>query len=144
MKLLTELLVLVREARKLVVIHCRDRGSGEAARHVLDTIRMLNMEDHVFHKHCFVGTIAEATEWTGCLASVVFGISAKIFTDNTLQEVTRVLDMDHIVLETNSLYLAKGPADIIDIAEEVAKIKRVNLHDVLRANRKNAVRVYER
>jgi Tat protein secretion system quality control protein TatD with DNase activity len=74
----------------------------------------------------------------------VFGISAKIFTDNTLQEVTRVLDMDHIVLETDSPYLAKGPADIIDIAKEVARIKGVHLNDVLRANRKNAARVYER
>jgi Tat protein secretion system quality control protein TatD with DNase activity len=57
----------------------------------------------------------------------VFGISAKIFTNSTLREVTRVLDMNHIVLETDNPYLAKRPADIIDIADEVVRIMGVHL-----------------
>lgn len=53
MDLLSELLVLATETNKAVVLHCRDSGTGEAAKHVLQAIRMLDMEGHLFHRLSF-------------------------------------------------------------------------------------------
>ena len=144
MDLLSDLLVLAKETKKPVVLHCRDFGSGEAAGHVLDLIRMLDMGDHIFHRHCFMGSVSEAQEWTRCLPSVVFGISNKIFENASLQEVIRYVDLSRIVLETDSPYLADRPTTLIAIAEEVGRLKGISLKEVLCATRRNTDRVYER
>ena len=64
MDLLSDLLVLAIETKKPVVLHCRDFGPGEAAGHVLDLINMLDMGDHIFHRHCFMESVSEAQECT--------------------------------------------------------------------------------
>lgn len=60
--LLSGLLVLTMAAKKSVVLHCRDSGSGEAAGRVLDLIKMLAMGGNIFHRHCFVGSVSKAQE----------------------------------------------------------------------------------
>lgn len=84
MDLLSEL-VFALETNKAVVLHCRDSGTGEAAKHVLQAIRMLDMEGHLFHRHCYTGSVSEAEEWLESLPSVIFGISPKIYTDRSVQ-----------------------------------------------------------
>ena len=92
---------MATETKKPVVLHCRDFWPGGAAGHVLDLIRMLDMEDHIFHRHCFMGSVSEAQECTRCLSFVVFGISTKLFKNTSLQEVIRYVDLIRIVLETS-------------------------------------------
>ena len=60
MDLLSDLLVLANETKKPVVLHCRDFVSGEAAGHALDLIKMLDTGNHIFHRHCFSGSLSEA------------------------------------------------------------------------------------
>ena len=142
MELLADLLVLAIDTRKPVVLHCRDDGTSEAAHHTLSTIQMMNMGNHVFHYHCFTGSVAEAKEWVRNIPAIVFGISPKAVRDVTQREVIEHLDLQRIVLETDSPYLADGPWDIIAVAEEVANIKGCPLQEVLRYSRDNAARVY--
>ena len=144
MDLLSDLLVLAKETKKPVVLHCRDFGSAEAVGHVLDLIRMLDMGDHIFHRHCFMGSVSEAQECTRCLSFVVFRISTKLFENTSLQEVIRYVDLSRIVLETDSPYLADRPTTLIAIAEEVGRLKGISLKEVLCATRRNTDRVYER
>ena len=137
------MLVLAKERKKPVVLHCRDFGSGEVVGHVLDLIKMLNMGDHIFHRHCFMRSVSEAQKWTRCLPSVVFGISTKIFENARLhlQEVIRYVDISRIVLETDSPYLANRPTTLIAIAYEVCRLKGISLKEVLCAIRRNTDRV---
>lgn len=123
MDLLSDLLVLAMETKKPVVLHCIDFGSAEAAGHVLDLIKMLDMGDRISHRHCFMGSVSEAQEWTRCLPSVVFGISTKKFGNTRLQRVVRYVYLSRIVLQTDSPYLGDRPTTLIAIAEEVIRLK---------------------
>ncbi|XP_052692801.1 uncharacterized protein LOC128171088 [Crassostrea angulata] len=143
MDLLSELLVLAMETNKAVVLHCRDSGTGEAAKHVLQAIRMLDMEGHLFHRHCFTGSVSEAEEWMESLPSVLFGISPKIYTDRSVQNAARFIPLERMILETDSPYLAASPAETVDVAREVAKLKALSIEDVLRSTSMNAARLYE-
>lgn len=58
--LLSELLVLAMETNKSVVLHCRDSRTGEAHKHVLQAIRMLGKEVHLYYRHCYTGSVTEA------------------------------------------------------------------------------------
>lgn len=69
------------ETNKAVVLHCRDSGTGEAAKLVLQAIRMLDMEGHLYDQHCYTGSVSKAKEWLESLPSVTFGISQKIYTE---------------------------------------------------------------
>ena len=48
-------LQLAKRENKVLVLHVRDGGSGEAALDVLNLIKELKMEEHLIHLHCFVG-----------------------------------------------------------------------------------------
>lgn len=81
---LSEVLVLAMDTNKADVLHSRDSGTGETAKHVLQAIRMLDMEGHLFLRHCYIGSVSEAEEWLESLPSVVCGISLKIYTDRSV------------------------------------------------------------
>lgn len=48
-----------------------------------------------------------------------------------------------MILETDSPYLAASPAETVDVAREVAKLKALSIEDVLRSTSMNAARLYE-
>jgi hypothetical protein len=39
----------------------QNNGTGEAA--ALSTLHMMDMSDHVFHRHCFIGELQELRQW---------------------------------------------------------------------------------
>ena len=94
--------------------------------HVLDLINMLDMGDHIFHRHCFMESVSEAQEYTRCLSFVVFGISTKLFENTSLQEVIRYVDLSRIVLETDSPYLADRTMTLFAITEEADRLKGIS------------------
>lgn len=110
---------------------------------MLQAIRMLDMEGHLFHRHCFTGSVSEAEEWMESLPSVLFGISPKIYTDRSVQNAARFIPLERMILETDSPYLAASPAETVDVAREVAKLKALSIEDVLRSTSMNAARLYE-
>ncbi|XP_062574677.1 uncharacterized metal-dependent hydrolase TatD-like [Saccostrea cucullata] len=54
---LADALNMARDVDKHVILHCRDDGSGEAAKRTLVMIRMMDMTHHTFHRHCFTGSV---------------------------------------------------------------------------------------
>lgn len=110
MDLLSELLVLAKETNKTVVLHCSDSGIGEAAKHVLQAIRMLDMEGHLFHRHCFTESVSEAEEWFAVRR--VWDIS-KNHTDRSFR--------------CDASYLAACPMETVNVASEVAKLKYLSI-----------------
>nr|XP_011447919.2 uncharacterized protein LOC105342621 [Crassostrea gigas] len=74
---LSEALQIARSLSKPVILHCRDDSSGEAAAQTLSTIQMMDMSDHIFHRHCFTGEAQELRQWQKELPNAKFGVTMK-------------------------------------------------------------------
>lgn len=95
--------------------------------------------------HCFTGSVAEAEKIIGL--GFYLGIGGVVtFKNSNLSEVLTHIDIGHLVLETDSPYLAPSPkrgqrnesGNLSLIARKVAEIYAVSVEDVARVTTKNA------
>lgn len=128
------LLQLAAQFNLPVVLHCRDSGDGSAAARTLQLIQQHNFTFLAFHRHCFIGSIAELDTWNSTLPYVVFGISIGLDTGSEmiLENLIAKIPDKNLVLETDSPYLTPGNTkqinhtwNIIKTAELVAKTRNV-------------------
>ncbi len=101
--------------------------------------------------HCFTGDRMEAEQ---CIELGFFlGISGIVtLPKNTLAETVAAIDLKHLVLETDSPYLApvphrgkrNEPIHLLHTATKIAEIKHVSLEEVARITTKNAERVFNK
>lgn len=126
-----------------IVIHCRES--------IDETIEMVeHLQDGnlsgVFH--CFSGSIEQATRITKL--GFVLGIGGVITFKNGLDKVIPEIDLQHIVLETDSPYLApvphrgkrNEPAYIPLVAKKIAELKNCLVEDVQETTTKNALKLF--
>lgn len=101
--------------------------------------------------HCFSGTAEEAAAITSL--GFHLGIGGVVtFKKSTLPEVLSKVSLEHIVLETDSPYLAPVPhrgkrnesAYLPLVAARLADIKSVPVAEVARITTENALRIFER
>ncbi|MCM1028001.1 MAG: TatD family hydrolase [Pseudoflavonifractor sp.] len=99
---------LAAELRLPLIIHCRD-GLDET----LEVIEGLPTPPPAMVMHCFGGTEADVEEIrhrASGVPEIFFGIGGVVtFTKSTLPDVLPAIELDHIVLETDSPYLAPTP-----------------------------------
>jgi len=100
--------------------------------------------------HCFGGTEEEAKEIINL--GMYLGIGGVLtFKNSGLDKVLEGIDLEHIVLETDSPYLAplpfrgkrNEPAYLLYIAEKLAVIKNVTLSEVAEITTKNANKIFD-
>ena len=91
-----------------VIIHCRDKGSGQAAAKCLQMMRATLKKDHCFHHHCFTGSLKQAQEWLSQFPNCTFGLSPLILRQwsGQIQEIIGGLPMEKIFLEMDAPYLS--------------------------------------
>jgi len=135
-------LMLAEELNMPVVIHSRDAVS--------DTINILKKYKTTGVIHCFSGSLEAANIYIKM--GYKLGIGGVVtFKNSKLYEVIENIDIDNIVLETDSPYLAPEPfrgslnssKNIPIIAEKVASIKNMSIHDVEIALEKNTNEVFD-
>lgn len=128
-----------------VVIHSRN-----SMRECMDMIRARQNGQLKGVFHCFSGTAAEANEIID--AGFYLGIGGIVtFKKSTLPEVIKEIDLSHLLLETDSPYLAPAPhrgkrnesSYIPLIAEKIAEIKQVDPAEVAEATTENAHRLFK-
>jgi TatD DNase family protein len=102
---LRRVLPLAEKYSKAVVLHCRDRGSGEAAQRTLAIIKELGLTRLRFHRHCYVGDLQEAQEWQGTLINLWFGFTSASLKNQATEEVASRLDLTRVLPESDSPYL---------------------------------------
>ncbi|MBN8703607.1 MAG: TatD family hydrolase [Bacteroidetes bacterium] len=99
--------------------------------------------------HCFSGTITDA-EKVISLNTFKLGIGGVLtFKNSGLDKVVELLDLKHLVLETDSPYLAPTPYRgkrneskyLTLIATKLAEIKKVSVDDVAAITTKNAIEI---
>ncbi len=134
-----------KERELPIAIHSR-----EANREAIDLVSEAKTEDLRGVFHCFSGTVAEAQEMIALGFFLGIG-GVATFKNGGLDKVLPEIDLDHLVLETDSPYLAPVPyrgkrnesSYIPKIAQRIADIKGVSLEEVARVTTANAIRLFK-
>lgn len=136
---------LAKKYQLPIIIHCR-----ESFRETMDLIQPLNDENLRGIFHCFTGTAEEAREVIA-LGNFYLGIGGvSTFKKAGMDLVLPEIDLDHLVLETDSPYLApvpyrgkrNEPSYIPLIAQRIANIKDVALELVAEKTTTNALKLF--
>jgi TatD DNase family protein len=115
------------------VIHCRD-----AFEEIFEILDGLNDEKMRGIFHCFTGTIEQANHIIN-YGDFKIGIGGVVtFKNSGLDKVVEQIDLKHLVLETDSPYLAPTPfrgkrnesSYLLGIAEKVADIYNISVEEV--------------
>ncbi len=131
---------LARKYKKPVVIHSRDA--------IEDTYNIMKeYKDVKMILHCYSGSMEMAKRFLDL--DVYFGVGGVITFKNSrvLKEVVSFLPLDHILLETDSPYLApepfrgskNEPKNVLLVAEAIANLKGISVEDVLDITTFNAL-----
>lgn len=128
-----------------VVIHCRE--SIDETIQLLQGLHAPNLKG-VFH--CFTGTVSQAARITEMGFYLGLG-GVTTFKNGGLDSVVPTIDLDAIVLETDSPYLSpvpyrgkrNEPSYIPIIAKKVAEWKQVSLEELSRVTNYNADRLFQ-
>lgn len=129
-----------------IVLHCR-----EAMDEVIEIIKSEKTEDLLGIFHCFSGTLEQAKE----IIALGFhmGIGGVVtYKNGGLDQILPEIGLEHLVLETDSPYLApvphrgkrNSPEYIPIIAEKISGLLGISLQEVSEVTQKNARKVYHR
>ncbi len=128
-----------------LVIHSR-----ESIKEVINLLGELADRDLFGVLHCFTGTLEDAQR----LISMNFklGIGGVVtYKNGGLEPVIRELDLEHLVLETDSPYLAPVPyrgkrnetSYVPIIAQRIAHIKGISLEEVAEKTTETAIQLFQ-
>jgi len=99
--------------------------------------------------HCFTGTKAQAEQAVGYHMKLGIG-GVSTFKNGKIDQFLNEIDLKHIVLETDSPYLAPKPyrgkrnesAYVLKVAEKLAELYNVSLEDIVLQTTKNSKEVF--
>lgn len=127
-----------------IIIHCRN--SFEESISLIEKYQNENLTG-IFH--CFTGSLEEAERVLK--AGFLLGIGGVVtFKNSGLDKVIKEVDLNKVVLETDSPYLApvpyrgkrNEPSYIELVAEKLAREKRLELDEIAGITTKNALKLF--
>ena len=138
-------LELAREKDMPVIIHSR-----EAAQDTLELIREAGGPAYSMVIHCFSYSVEMAREYLNMGYYLGIGGVLTFKNGRKLKEVVDYMPMDRILLETDCPYLSPVPfrgkrndsSMLVYVAEEISKIKGLDMEQVLEATWNNAKEFY--
>jgi TatD DNase family protein len=131
---------LAKQYKLPIVIHCR-----EAFDAIFEILEEEKSEDLFGIFHCFTGTYEQALQAISC--NMKLGIGGVVtFKNGKIDQFLNKIDIKHIVLETDSPYLAPFPyrgkrnesSYLINIVNKLAEIYGIMPHDVARITTENS------
>ena len=133
-----------KEKKLPIVIHCRD-----AFDEIFDVLESEKGEDLSGIFHCFTGTIEQANR--AISYNMKLGIGGVVtFKNGKIDRFLNQIDLKHIVLETDSPYLAPVPhrgkrnesAYLTLVSDKISDIYGISLGEVAATTTKNAKDVF--
>lgn len=135
---------IARKHRKTVVVHSRDA--------IEDTISIISRYPDVnFVLHCYSSSLEIAKKILR--PGIKLGIGGVLTFKNSvkLKDVVENIDLDYLLLETDSPYLTpepyrgkkNEPANTLYIAKKIAEIKNIELDEVVLKTAKNAINQFD-
>lgn len=135
---------IAKKYNKPVVIHTRDS--------IADTIEIIkNYKDLKKDIHCYSGSLESAKELIKLNCRLGIGGVLTFKNAKKLQEVVENIDIEYLLLETDSPYLSpepfrgktNEPHNIIYVAKKIAEIKNITLEEVLAITTSNAISQFD-
>ncbi|WP_422354563.1 TatD family hydrolase [Roseivirga pacifica] len=128
-----------------IIIHCR-----ESIDMTIDLVEELKTDDLTGVFHCFVGSVAQAERIKALGFYVGLG-GVSTFKNGGMDKVIPELDMDYVVLETDSPYLApvphrgkrNEPAYVNLVAQRVGDLLQMPIEEVDSITTKNALKLFK-
>ena len=135
---------LAKSYKLPIVIHCR-----EAFDEVFEVLEEEKGKDLHGIFHCFTGTKTQAEQAIGYNMKLGIG-GVSTFKNGKIDQFLNEIDLKHIVLETDSPYLAPKPyrgkrnesAYVLKVAEKLAELYNVSLEDIVLQTTKNSKEVF--
>jgi TatD DNase family protein len=139
-------LTQARDARKPVVIHCRDAWD--------DCLRILDQDWHSTGLggilHCFTGTLDEARQGIAMGFLVSFAGNVTYPKAQNLRDVARDLPLDRLLIETDSPFLApqgrrgkrNEPAFVVEVARTLGSVRNLPAEEIAAATAANFRRFF--
>jgi TatD DNase family protein len=136
---------LAKEYNLPIVIHSRDSFDE-----IYEILLKLNSDELTGVFHCFTGDYEQAKKVTGL--GLKLGIGGVLtFKNSNLDKVLEGIDLEHIILETDSPYLTPTPfrgkrnesSYVKYVAEKLATVKNITVDTVYRITSKNAIDLFK-
>jgi len=136
---------LAKKHKLPIAIHVR-----ESFAEAIELIEKLNDENLRGVFHCFTGNIDDAQRVIN-LGGFYLGIGGVLtFKNSGLDKTISKIDLQHLILETDAPYLAPTPFRgkrneskyIINIAEKLAEIHKINIKEVAEITTENAKKLF--
>ena len=136
---------LAKKHQLPIVIHCR-----EAFDEVFEILETEKSDDLFGIFHCFTGTEAQAQRAIGY--GLHLGIGGVVtFKNGKIDQFLKNIDLQHIVLETDSPYLAPVPyrgkrnesAYIVKVVEKLSDIYALPESEIIRLTDENATNIFK-
>lgn len=137
---------LAKELKLPVVIHVRDSFNE-----TLEIIDQLNDDNLTGVFHCFTGTIEQAKHIIN-YGGFKLGIGGVVtFKNSGLDKVVSEIDINHLVLETDSPYLAPTPhrgkrnesSYTKLVADKLSDIYAININEIAKITTQNALEIFK-
>ncbi|MFH6602447.1 TatD family hydrolase [Maribacter algicola] len=135
---------LAKKHKLPIVIHCR-----EAFDEIFEILEGERAEDLFGVFHCFTGTFEQAKK--AISYNMKLGIGGVVtFKNGKLDTFLDQIDLNHIVLETDSPYLAPAPlrgkrnesAYLVHVLERLSDIYGVSTETIIETTTKNSINVF--
>ena len=137
-----KLLDLAEKYNLPVLIHTR-----ESIQETFDILKTRNLKGII---HCYSGSYEMAKEFIKLGYKLGIG-GVLTFKNSKLYEVIEKIDLEHIMLETDSPYLTpepyrgkqNNPYNIYFVAKRIAEIKNIEIEEVIKETTKNATQLFD-
>ncbi len=135
---------LAKKYKLPIVIHCR-----EAFDEIFEVLEQEKSDDLFGIFHCFTGTLEQAHQ--AISYNMKLGIGGVVtFKNGKIDQFLNKIDLQHIVLETDSPYLAPKPYRgkrneslyIIKVLEKLAELYTISVEDIADITTKNSKHVF--
>ena len=133
---------LAKKHQKPIIIHCRDAYE--------DTYEVLKKNGHPGIMHCYSGSVEMAKRFIdlGFYISLAGPVTFK--NARVPKDVAEKIGLEHLLIETDCPYLAphpfrgklNEPANVVYIAQEIAKLKNMEIESVASQTTFNAKKVF--
>jgi TatD DNase family protein len=136
---------LAKELKLPIVIHVRD--SFDESFEIID---QLNDENLTGIFHCFTGTVEQAQKIIN-YGGFKLGVGGVVtFKNSGLDKVLKEIDLQHLVLETDSPYLAPTPhrgkrnesSYVYNVADKLSDIHEISIDKIAEITTKNALEIF--
>lgn len=133
-----EMLSIAEELDKPVVVHSRDAESK-----CVEILGSYSIPE-VF-LHCFNGETDLAKKAAD--RGYYIGVTTQVLYSNRVQEISRSINLESMLLETDSPFLYRGdrnePLHVLESAEKLSEIKGISKTEVIETTTSNARNVFE-